>query len=436
MNSIENIAPKGQLKRVVIVGAGFAGLKLARKLPQNQFQVVLIDKNNYHQFQPLFYQVATAGLEPSSISFPLRKALHKRKNIHIRTAQAQNIDVANHQLLTDIGSVNYDYLVLALGADTNYFNMVNIAQNAIPMKSVTEALYLRNTILQNFEDALNTTDPNELAALMNIIVVGGGPTGVELAGAIAEMKKHVLPKDYPELDFTRMHIYLVESSDKVLGVMSSQAAYKAHQYLTKLGVEVLTNVAVKDYDGHCASLANGQEIYARTLLWAAGIKANSILGLPNTVYGRGGRLITDAFNAVQGYPDIFALGDMALTPDDKYPNGHPQVAPVAIQQADNLAKNLVRMQKQQNLLPFKYVNQGSLATIGRNLAVADLPSFKLRGFLAWILWLFVHLMSIVGVKNRLFIFINWAWSYFTYDQSLRLLIKPYTKQKMNQNQSQ
>jgi len=354
----------------------------------------------------------------------LRKAFQNQQHIHFRIASLKKVEAENQAIHTDIGQLNYDYLVLAIGADTNYFGNQNIKRHATPMKSLGEAIDLRNTILTNFEKALNETDKKAIDSLLNFVIVGGGPTGTELAGALAEMKKYILPKDYPELDFSRMKIYLLEAADKVLNGYSEVSSVKGQQYLEKLGVEVKTNTFVKDYDGKSVLLADGKTLATDTLIWAAGIKGNPVHGLGTDIIGRGGRLKVDAFNRVENHPTIFAIGDLALMSTEKYENGHPQVAQVAIQQADLLAKNLKRSQKGQTLKAFKYLDKGSLATVGRNLAIADLPFVSFQGFFAWVLWLFVHLMAILGVKNRLFVFINWAWSYLTYDQSLRLLIKP------------
>ena len=428
MKSIAHIPDTGK-KRIVIAGGGFAGLKLAKSLRKSGYQVVLLDKNNYHQFQPLFYQVATAGLEPSAITFPLRKIFQEQKDIHFRVAQLEKVDAENQVIATDLGELRYDYLVLAIGARTNFFGNQNLRRYSIPMKSLTEAINLRNTILGNFEQALNETDPERAASLLNIVIVGGGPTGVELAGALAEMKNYILPKDYPELDFSNMQIHLLEASPKVLNGYSERSSAKGKEYLERLGVKVLLNTFVKDYNGHQAELANGERLHTETLIWAAGVRGNEVHGLRPEAFGRGSRLLVDEFNRLKEYPNIFAIGDLALMSSEKNPNGHPQVATVAIQQANQLAKNLLRMEKKQPLKPYRYFHKGSLATVGRNLAVADLPGIRFTGFLAWMLWLIVHLMEILGVKNRLFVLINWAWSYFTYDQSLRLMIRPKGKEE-------
>ena len=423
MQKMTNIRNTGK-KRVVIVGGGFAGLELARRTLKKNFQVVVIDKNNYHQFQPLFYQVATAGLEPSSISFPLRKVFHrKRADIHFRMAQMQQVHTDKQLIETDIGALSFDYLVIATGVSTNYFGMENIREHAVPMKSVSEAIYLRNNILKSYEQALNHEDEKEVQALMNVVVVGGGPTGVELSGALAEMKKYILPKDYPELDFSNMTISLLEAGDRLLAGFSEKSGKKAYRYLRELGVDVALDTMVQDYDG--VNIQTNQGKYtARTMIWAAGVAGKRIKGLPEELWDQQNRIITNQYNQVAGLDHVFAIGDIALLKTEEYPHGHPQVAQVAIQQAQQLSRNLVRMENNESPQPFQYKYKGSLATIGRKLAVADLPYLHLGGFVAWILWLLVHLMAIVGIRNRLFIFLNWMWNYITYDQSLRLLIRP------------
>ncbi len=416
--------PQTNQKRIIIIGAGFGGLQLAQSLAGNEdFQVVLIDKNNYHQFQPLFYQVATAGIEPSAISFPLRLAFHNHPNIHVRVASVTKIISEQNSIETDLGTIPYDYLVLAIGADTNFFGNQNIAEKALPMKSVGEALGLRNRLLESFEKALVSDNEEDRAGLLNIVVVGGGPTGVELSGTLAEMKKHVLPKDYPELNFDLMQIYIVESGAELLGPMSKNAQVKSKKYLEQLGVNVMLNIRVSDFDGQYAHFNDGSKIRTNNLVWAAGVKANSIEGINPLIIMRGGRMKVNEYNQVEGYQNVFALGDVALMTEEKFPNGHPQVAQPAIQQGKLLAKNLVELIKGNELKAFKYNDLGSMATVGRNLAVVDLPFWKFQGFFAWLTWMFVHLMAIVGVKNKLLIFINWLWNYVTYDQSLRLIIR-------------
>lgn len=427
MRVIANI-PETDKDRVVVLGGGFAGLRLARKLSRKNFQVVLLDRNNFHAFQPLFYQVATSGLEPAAIAFPLRKVFHKQSHVHIRIAEVQEVDPERQLVLTNIGYLNYDHLIMALGADTNYFGNDNICQHAVPMKSLSEAIGLRNKILYNYELALNETDPEQVSALMNIVIVGAGPTGVELAGALAEMKRFILPKDYPELDFSKMRVQLLEAAPDVLPGYSGKSSKRAERYLKKLGVEVFTNTMVQDYDGRTVDLKGPEPLHTRTLIWAAGIKANTVDGLPESVYGKNDRLIVNHYNQVEGLDNIYAIGDMAYMETEDYPRGHPQVAQTALQQAGNLFVNLVRLQRGKKLRPFTYADKGAMATIGRNLAIADLPAnIHLGGTPAWLLWLFIHLMALVGVKNRFFVFINWAVNYFTYDQSLRLLIRPQSK---------
>ncbi len=424
--------------KVIIVGGGFAGLKLARKLNNKEgFDVTLIDKYNYHQFQPLFYQVATAGLEPSNISFPLRKAFHKSKNVRIRVAELLEVRASEQKILTSLGEMEYDVLVIATGADTNFFNNASLQSNAFPMKSTVEAIQLRHRLIQNFEDALVAGSKEELEKLLTIVVVGGGPTGVELSGAIAEMKSYVLPNDYPEIDFSSMKIYLLEGMDKTLGSMSEKSSNQSMAYLKKMGVTVLTKTIVKNYDGENVLLDNGQIIRSNVVIWAAGIKGNVPHGIDPALIVRGNRIKVDQFNQVEGVSNVFALGDIASMETAGYTNGHPQVAPVAMQQAGLLAANLSKKSKQ-DWKAFVYKDKGSMATVGRNLAVVDVPSPKLHfnGFLAWLIWMGLHLMLILGVKNRLFVFLNWLYNYITYDQSLRLMFKEFQRTKKAGNNEQ
>ena len=420
---IPNI-PDNDKKRIVIIGGGFAGLKLLRKLIGKNLQIVLLDKNNFHQFQPLLYQVATAGLEPSAISFPVRKVLQKEKDVHFRIAELNEIHSDKNEISTSIGFLKYDYLVLAMGATTNFFGQQNIEQYTLSLKTASDAILIRNTILENFELALLETDQEKINEYLNIVLVGGGPTGVELAGALAEMKKYIFPKDYPELDVTKMRIVLFEASPGILAGMSPKSSVKAQKYLTRLGVEVHSNSRVMDYNGSCLNISDGSTLFSKTVIWSAGIKANSVAGFEPEVYGRGNRIRVDRYNRVLEHDNIFALGDLSIMGTPKYPDGHPQVAQAAIQQAKLLASNLIKLKSGLALKEFEYKDKGSMATIGRNLAVADLPIGKLKGFTAWVLWSIVHLFMIVGVKNRFSIFLNWSWNYFTYDQSLRLLIRP------------
>src|SRR6185312_4487669 len=416
--------PETNHKRVVIIGGGFGGLKLARQLSNSDYQVVLIDKNNYHQFQPLFYQVATSGLEPSSISFPFRKIFQKNHSVVFRVANVTSVEPAKNILITDIGEITYDYLVIATGANTNFFGNENFRKYGLPMKNVSEALKIRNMVLQHYEDALTADNETARQALMNIVIVGGGPTGVEIAGTLADMRRFILPKDYPELDFSMMKIHLLEASPRLLNGMADISGIKASEYLQRLGVSVKVNTRVKDYDGNTVQLGDGQNIESRTLIWAAGVAGNIVKGISEDLIIKNNRIKVDRNNKVEGTANIYAIGDIAYMTEEKYPNGHPQVAQVAIQQAECLAKNFENVFNNKALTPFHYKDLGSMATVGRNLAVVDLPAVKFNGFLAWLIWMFVHLMSIVGTKNRLFIFINWMWNYITYDQSLRLIIKP------------
>jgi len=418
--------PKNNKKRIVIVGAGFAGLKMARLLARSKYQVMLIDKRNFHQFQPLFYQVATSGIEPSLISFPVRKVFQNHQNLHYRNLDLKEIIPETNQVVTQSGRIHYDYLVIATGVNTNYFGNKNIEKYGIPMKSTAEALNLRNRILDSYEKAILTEDEAEQSKLLSFSIVGGGPTGVELSGAIAELKNYVLPKDYPELDFSKMNIRLYEASPRLLNGMSEQSAKDAVKFLKRLGVEVHLNTRIDDYDGETLSLSNGEKIKSQNLIWAAGISGKLMKGLEEQDYGQGRRILVDRASKLLNYNNIYSVGDIALMRTDKYPEGHPQVAQVAIQQGKLLAVNLMKNQWKE----FKYKEKGSMATVGRNMAVCDLPGIRFSGRFAWLLWLFVHLMSIVGVRNRFFIFINWAQSYILRDQSLRILIRPFKKKAM------
>ena len=419
--------------KVIIVGGGFGGLKLARKLSNKPaFEILLIDKFNYHQFQPLFYQVATAGLDASNISFPLRKAFQRSKNIRIRITDLKEIVAAENKIITGAGEEQYDILVLATGADTNFFGNQQLEEHAFPMKSTVEALQLRYKLIQNFEDALTAKNEEDFQRLMNIVVVGGGPTGVEISGTLAEMKKYVLPKDYPELDFSKMNIFLLEGTQKTLGHMSEISSERSKKYLEKLGVKVMTGSHVKDYDGKNVHLQDGQTISSATVLWAAGVKGNIPNGVDKELIARGNRIKVDRLNKVIGSKNIYAIGDLAYMETPKYPNAHPQVATVAIQQARSLGSNLIKLSRGRNdLKDYEYKDKGTMATVGRNLAVVDIPKPKLHlgGWFAWMIWMSLHLMLILGVKNKFFVFINWLYNYVTYDQSLRLIFKEFKKEK-------
>lgn len=415
---------RNEQRRVVVVGGGLGGLKLVSSLRDTDFQVVLVDKNNYNQFPPLIYQVASAGLEPSNISFPFRRLFQGWKNFFFRMAEVQHIDTEEKAIKTSIGTIHYDDLVLAAGATTNFFGNKNIEASALPMKSVSESMRLRNTILQNLERAETEDNEARKQALMNIAIVGGGPSGVEIAGVLAEMKQTILPRDYPDLDTSCMHIYLINATPRLLGAMSERSSREAEKALKELGVEVMTNCMVTDYVDKELVLKDGQHISAETVIWVSGIKANNIDGIPAESIGHAGRILVDRFNRVKGLKDVYAIGDQCIVEgDEAYPYGHPQLAQVAIQQAKTLAKNLIRQEKGETEQPFSYHNLGTMATIGRKKAVVEIGKLKFGGFFAWLLWLIVHLRSILGVKNKTIVFLNWMWSYMNYKQSLRLILK-------------
>lgn len=414
-------------KKVVILGAGFAGLQLARRIRNKEYDTVLIDQYNFHQFQPLLYQVATGRLEPSAVSFPLRKVFQHERNIHVRIANVQSVDTENNVVNTDSGDFEFDYLVVATGCTSNYFGNKNFERYAYPMKSTNEALALRNKILSNFEDALSSP-PERLDELMNIVVVGGGPTGVELAGSLAELKKNILPKDYPDTDFSKLRVFLVEGMSHTLQNMSEGSQTMSQKYLEDMGVELLLNTVVDDYDGRLLKLKDGRIIPTSIMIWTAGIMGNVPTGIPRELIARGNRIIVDRYNRLKGYKHIFAIGDIAYMETPDFPKGHPQLANVANNQAKNLAENFDCLQKGRTLKEFHYKNPGVMATVGKHKAVVDLPFFSFQGRLAWLTWMFLHLMLILSVKNKLLIFINWAISYFTNDTTLRLILAPAKKE--------
>ena len=411
-------------KRIVIVGGGLGGLELAFKLVDDDYQVVLVDKNNYHQFPPLIYQVASGGLEPSSISFPFRRLFQGKKDFFFRMAKVESVNTDKKTIKTTVGEIDYDYLVLAFGAKTNFFGNKDIEATTLPMKSVSEAMRLRNTILRNLELALTEEDPARKQALMNIVVVGGGASGVEIAGAVAEMKKNIIARDYPDLDSSQMHIYLVNAVDRLLSAMDPVSSKRAERDLKELHVHIRQPQFATEYKDGILKTSAGLEIPTQTVIWVSGICANTIEGFPAESIGHAGRFLTDRFCRVKSVKDVYAIGDVSLVEgDEEYPLGHPQLAQVAMQQAKTVAKNFKAMSKGKELKPFKYKNLGVMATIGRNHAVAEISGKKFGGFPAWALWLVVHLRSILGVKNKTFILLNWVWNYINYKQSLRLILK-------------
>ncbi len=421
--------PQTSLPRVVIIGGGFAGLAVAKGLEDEELQVVLIDKHNYHTFQPLLYQVATGGLEPDSIAFPLRKRFNDVENFYFRLAEVTNINADKNKIETSIGNLVYDELIIATGSTTNFFDNANIEKYAMEMKSVPQALNIRSLILENFEEALLETDLEKRRALMNFIIVGGGPTGVELAGALAEMKKGILPKDYPDLDIRQMKINLIQSSGELLKGMSSKASQKAEDFLVKLGVDVWKNLRVLNYDGETVTTNGEDNFKSQTVIWAAGVKGKKIDGLnPKCLIERATRFKVNSFNQVEGYDNIYAVGDVACMQSENYKYGHPMMAQPAIQQGQLLGKNILAKLKNKKQKEFKYKDKGSMATIGRNKAVVDLSNWKIQGVFAWFIWMFVHLFSLIGFRNKIIVFMNWMYNYIRFDRETRLIIRPF-KQK-------
>lgn len=414
-------------QKIVIVGGGFGGIELAKKLRKENVEITILDKHNYHTFQPLLYQVATGGLEADSIAFPIRKIFKGQKNLIFRVTEVLKVVAEENKLITTIGEINYDHLIIATGSTSNFFGQEEIQRNAMPMKSIPEALNLRSLILQNLEASLITNDTLTEAELLNFVVVGGGPTGVETAGAIAELKKHVLKNDYAELDIRKVNIYLIEGSPELLGPMSPQAQRKSQEFLEEMGVIVMTNARVKSYNGKAIELLDGKVIPSATVIWSAGVKGVVLDGLNPADLARGNRLKVNAINKVDGYKNIYAIGDVAAVITEETPNGHPGVAPVAIQQGTLLAKNLINMIEGKPTENFKYFDKGSMATVGRNRAVVDIGKIRFQGIFAWFTWMFVHLMTLVGFRNKIVVFVNWVWSYFSYDRGTRLIIRPFIK---------
>ncbi len=417
-------------KKIIVIGGGFAGVQFVKKIDEMLFDVLLIDKINHHQFQPLFYQVATSQLEPASISFPLRNIFKFKKNLQIRLTEVLAVDTVNNQIETTIGNFNYDFLVIAIGCQTNFFGNDEIRKNAFTLKTTFDAIVIRNHILQTFENIISAEE-KEREGLLNLTIVGAGPTGVELAGAFAEIKNNILPKDYPGIDFTHFKINLIEGSKDTLNSMSLLAKKASKNYLQKMGVHIITETFVKKYDGTLLMLSNGNTIQSKTVIWAAGVIGNTMKGLPGSCVKLGNRLQVNRINLVNGTHNIYAIGDIAMMETPKYPKGHPQLANVAIHQAKNLAFNLTRIIKKRDPNEFEYKDLGSMATIGRNKAVVDLPYVHFKGHFAWLIWMFLHLMLILSVRNKLIIFINWAWAYITKDTSLRLILTQKTNFEIN-----
>lgn len=420
--------PRSSFPRIVIIGGGFGGIALAEKLSKKEVQVVLLDKNNYHCFQPLLYQVSTGGLEPDSIAYPLRKVLIGYDNFFFRLAEVLEIVAEKKVVNTSIGPLNYDYLVVATGSETNFYGNTELEKNAMAMKTIPQSLNLRSLILENFEQALLTDDYHERDALMNFVIVGGGPTGVELAGALAEIKKGILPKDYPDLDTRRATINLIQSGDRILNAMSEEASKKAEDFLEALGVQIWKNVRVAGYDGKTVTTNSDVSFQAATLVWAAGVMGATIKGLDaKNLLVSGRRLQVNEYNQVLEHPEIYAVGDIACMQSDNYPKGHPMMAQPAIQQGRQLGENLVRLIEKKPLKPFDYTDKGSMATVGRNKAVCDLEHIKFQGVFAWFVWMFVHLFFLIGFRNRVVVFVNWVYNYIKFDREARLIIRPYKR---------
>ena len=417
------------LPLIIVIGGGFAGLELVKKLNNKPYRVLLLDKHNYFTFQPLLYQIAAGGLSADSIAYPYRRKIGGYPNITFRMATVEQISPELNTVHTNVGDFKYDHLIIAAGASTNFFNNSEIEKNTLPLKSIPDALDLRSFVLQEFETALVSENQEDQEKILNFIIVGGGPTGVELSGALAEIKKNVIPSDYRELHKERMDVHLIEGSGRLLNGMSEKSSALAKKYLEKLGVKIMLNTFVKNYDGNELILSDGKTIQTKNVIWTAGVKGATINGIKPESITKGNRYIVDGNNKLQGYENIYAIGDISLmTTDAKYPTGHPGVAQVAIQQAGNIADNFIRLAKNKSPQSFQYKNKGSMATIGRHKAVVDLPFISFGGYLAWYIWMFVHLMTLVGFRNRFMVFINWMWNYFTYDRAIRLIIRPFIKE--------
>ncbi|MCJ8211558.1 NAD(P)/FAD-dependent oxidoreductase [Mucilaginibacter sp. RS28] len=416
--------------RVLIIGGGFGGTQLAKKLKGQPVEVLMLDRHNYHTFQPLLYQVAMGAIEADAIGFPIRRIFNHQKNFTFHLADVQRINPETNTVTTNIGDIKYDYLVIATGANTNFFGNNEIEHFTMPMKNIPEALNIRSLVLQNIEKALVTADKEERNALLTFVIVGGGPTGVELSGALAEMRLHALSLDYPGLKPEDMKVYIAEGKPELLAAMSEGASKKAKQYLEDKGVIIYNDVHVTSYDGNLVKIDNGVNIRTRNVFWAAGVRGEVPDGLPKEVVGKGARIVVDEINRIKGFQNIFAIGDVAamITPDT--PNGHPGVAPAAMQQGKHLAKNIINIINNKPTQPFKYLDKGTMATVGRNQAVADIRKLKFQGFFAWVLWLFVHIMSLAGFTNKLIVFLSWAVNYFTKNSDNRMIVRYFDTKTM------
>ena len=420
--------PQSQNPRVVILGGGFAGIALAKQLKNKKVQVVLLDQHNYHNFQPLLYQVATGGLEAGSIAYPIRKVIQEYDDFYFRLTKVQEIDTSNKKIIAEIGELSYDYLVIATGSKTNFFGNKEIMRNSMSMKTIPQALNIRSFILENFEQAVLTTDKVDQNSLINFVLVGGGPTGVELAGALAEMKKAILQKDYPDLDISKMQINLIQSGDRILNTMSEKSSAAAEQFLVDLGVKIWKNMRVTNYDGRTITTNSDLVFDTATVIWTAGVQGAVVAGLnANALVDKVERIRVNEFNQVKGYNDIFAIGDIASMETTDFPQGHPMMAQPALQQGALLGKNIIRFITNQKMEPFTYNDKGSMATIGRNKAVVDLPNYHFSGIFAWFVWMFVHLFSLIGFKNKAVVFLNWVYNYIRFDREGRLIIRPFRK---------
>lgn len=419
--------PDSKKPRIVIIGGGFGGIALARKLRRKAVQLVIIDRHNYHNFQPLMYQVATGGIEAGSITYPIRKIFQEFRDCYFRLGHVRDVDAAAQVIHTDIGELHYDYLVIATGSKTNFFGNKEIERQTMNMKSIPQALNLRSLIFENFEHAVLTADTAERKCLMNFVIVGGGPTGVELAGALAEMKKGILHKDYPDLEINYMEIHLIQSGDRILNTMSPQSSEASERYLRELGVQIHKNIRVTGYDGRTVRTNSDLNFESSCVIWTAGVMGKPIAGIPAAAISRSNRILVNEFNQVHGLRNVFAIGDIAQMNSVAYPEGHPMMAQPAIQQGEKLADNLLLAISGRQMRPFQYRDKGSMATIGRNKAVVDLPSVHFHGFFAWLLWIFVHLFSLIGFRNKAVVLMNWVYNYVRFDREGRLIIRPYKK---------